>query len=228
MAILVVDDDRELCGLIAKMLAHAGLVAEFAHRGDIGLEQARTGRYALVVLDVMMPGIDGFEVLRQLRKTHNIPVIMLSARGDDMDRVVGLELGADDYLPKPFHPKELIARIRAVLRRTEAPPAEAGELLRAGSIALDPATRQATCGGEQLDLTTTEFDLLRVLVEAAGRVLSRDYLLERLSGRAGGPYDRAIDMHVSHLRKKLGPCSAQIVTVRGVGYQFAARAGEAA
>ncbi|MBK9168762.1 MAG: response regulator transcription factor [Bryobacterales bacterium] len=221
MAVLVIDDDEELCGLLAKVFAQAGLEARFTHRGDEGLHLALQGAHELVVLDVMLPGLDGFEVLRRLRKASDAPVLMLSARGDDVDRIVGLEIGADDYLPKPFHPKELVARIRAILRRSSGAGAEGRRVLSAGGVTLDLGARAARCQDRGLELTTTEFDVLRLLMESAGRVLSRDALLEKLVGREGGPFDRSIDMHVSHLRKKMGDCARRIVTVRGVGYQFA-------
>jgi len=228
MAVLVVEDDVEICKLLGKVFDQAGIRAEFVHRGEEGLRAALAGGYELAVLDVMLPGLDGFELLKRLRKQSELPVIMLTARGDDVDRIVGLELGADDYLPKPFHPRELVARIRAILRRSlssESPPEAAREV---NGVRVDPAARAAWCDGRALELTTTEFDLLRLLVESAGRVLSRDYLLDRMAGRESTPFDRSIDMHISHLRKKLRSEPPRIRTVRGVGYQFVTLGGEEA
>lgn len=227
MAILAIEDDLEICKLLGKVFEQAGIPAEFVNRGDAGLRAALEGRHELVVLDVMLPGLDGFEVLRQLRKQSELPVIMLTARGDDVDRIVGLELGADDYLPKPFHPRELVARIRAILRRSTASATAKRDIAReANGVRVEPASRSAWCDGRPLELTTTEFDLLLLLIESAGRVLSRDYLLDRMAGRESTPFDRSIDMHVSHLRKKLGAEPPRIRTVRGVGYQFALSGGE--
>lgn len=218
--ILVIDDDVELCGLLAEFLKKESFQVDFAHDGERGLERALQSGCDLVVLDVMLPGLDGFEILRRLRQRSQTPVLMLTARGEDVDRIVGLELGADDYLPKPFNPRELSARIRAILRRVQAraEPRE-GRLILSG-VTLDAATREVTAGGEQVELTTFEFDILEMLMRAAGRVLSRDALMERMYNRQATPYDRSIDMHVSHLRKKLGAARALIKTVRGVGYQF--------
>jgi two-component system response regulator CpxR len=177
------------------------------------------------VLDVMLPGLDGFEVLRRLRQSTRLPVVMLTARGEDVDRIVGLELGADDYMPKPFNPRELVARIRAVLRRVQ-PRAESGRI-EVNGVSLDPGTREVICEGNRVELTTIEFDILELLMRAAGRVLSRDQIMESLYNRKASPFDRAMDMHVSHLRKKL-QCGGRdlIKTVRGVGYQFARSAEE--
>src|SRR5262249_18179309 len=173
----------------------------------------------LVVLDVMLPGIDGFEILRRLRTTSRVPVIMLTARGEDVDRIIGLELGADDYLPKPFNPRELVARIRAILRRYEA-RISPGARIEVNGIVLDPGTREVSVQGKAVDLTTFEFDILDLLMRNAGRVLSRDALMENFYNRKATPFDRSIDMHISHLRKKLENGEALIKTIRGVGYQF--------
>jgi two-component system, OmpR family, response regulator CpxR len=179
------------------------------------------GNYELLVLDVMLPGLDGFDVLRKLRRESDLPILMLTARGDDIDRIVGLELGADDYLAKPFHTREVVARIRAILRRTgRSPSGRSGRLLEASGVRLDVGARTAVCDGCVLELTTMEFDLLRALMESAGRVLSRDALLDRIDGREAEPFDRSIDVHISHLRRKLGGDAPRIRTVRGVGYQF--------
>jgi two-component system response regulator CpxR len=228
VGILVIDDDRELAGLLQRVFAREGLQAEFCHDGRQGLERALHGQYDLLVLDVMLPGIDGFELLRRLRQDSDLPTLMLTARGDDVDRIIGLEAGADDYLPKPFHTREMVARIRAILRRTQqARRGRIGRIIEAADVRLDLGARAVTCEGAPIDLTTMEFDLLRTLMESAGRVLSRDALLDRIDGRQAGPFDRSIDVHISHLRRKLGGESPRIRTIRGVGYQFVLPAGEA-
>ena len=218
--LLVIDDDPELAALLAEYLGGRGFQVETAPGGADGLGRLRGAGVDLVVLDVMMPGMDGFEVLRELRRDSALPVIMLTARGDDMDRIVGLELGADDYLSKPFNPRELLARIKSVLRRAAATP-EADSALTASGIRVDPARREASVDGRKLDLTTTEFDLLRVLVSSAGRVIPRERLMELARGEEYASFERSVDVHVSHLRRKLGDDSrkpARIKTVRGVGY----------
>jgi len=227
--ILLVDDDAELCGLMSEFLKREGFQVTFEHEGHRGLEKALQPGVDLVVLDVMLPGLDGFEILRRLRQLSKVPVIMLTARGEDVDRIVGLELGADDYLPKPFNPRELAARIRAILRRYEPRPAGVdGALpgrLEVNGVALDPGSRQVFAAGKPVELTTFEFDILEMLMRNAGRVLSRDALMENFYNRKATPFDRSIDMHISHLRKKLDRGEALIKTIRGVGYQFS-RAGE--
>ncbi|HEY1272848.1 MAG TPA: response regulator transcription factor [Terriglobales bacterium] len=224
--ILVIDDDVELCSLVAEYLASEGFRTEAVHDGERGLEVAAHGDYILIVLDVMLPGINGFEVLRRLRATSRVPVLLLTARGEDVDRIVGLEIGADDYLPKPFNPRELVARIRAILRRTKdekgAPPVPA--VIRVGDIELDPATRTVLQAGKAVELTSVEFSLLEVLLRDAGRVVTRERLATLVLSRKFSPFDRSIDMHVSKVRKKLGDTdggSEYIKTVRGVGYIFA-------
>jgi two-component system response regulator CpxR len=229
--VLVVDDDVELCELVKEFLEPEGLQVEAVHNGNRGLERALSGEHALVVLDVMLPGMNGLDVLRKLRASSTVPVLLLTARGQDVDRIVGLELGADDYLPKPFNPRELVARIRAILRRTRG---EAGERqmpqtsVRVGDVELNPATRTVLRGGEAVDLTAVEFNLLDVLLREAGRVVTRDELAKIALGRLFSPYDRSIDMHISKLRKKLGEDGQggeRIKTVRGVGYIYAAPLG---
>lgn len=218
--ILVIDDDPGLAGLLAEYLGGRGFGVSTAPDGRTGLERVRAGGVDLVVLDVMMPGMDGFDVLRELRRSTKLPVVMLTARGEDMDRIVGLELGADDYLSKPFNPRELLARIKAVLRRTGASPEE-DQALEAAGIRVDPARREASVDGQPLELTTTEFDILRVLVSAAGRVIPRERLMELARGEEWAAYERSVDVHVSHLRRKLADDPRQprrIKTVRGVGY----------
>jgi len=219
--ILLVDDDVELCGLLTEFLKREGFTLECDHDGKRGLEKAVHGNYDIVLLDVMLPSMDGFEILRALRKQSKVPVIMLTARGEDVDRIIGLELGADDYLPKPFNPRELAARIRAIMRRLEARPTETGARLEVNGIVLDPGSREVFAQGKPVEVTTFEFDILEMLMRSAGRVLSRDALMENMYNRKATPFDRSIDMHVSHLRKKLEAGHPLIKTIRGVGYQFA-------
>jgi two-component system response regulator CpxR len=218
--ILVIDDDAELASLLGEFLRREGFDVTFAHDGDKGLAAAlATPARDLVVLDVMLPGMDGFSVLRKLREKSRVPVLMLTARGEDVDRIIGLELGADDYLPKPFNPRELAARIRAILRRSDSKPSGAIPVTVNG-VTLDPSTREVSCDGRAVEFTTIEFEILHALMRAAGRVLSRDDVMEQLYQRKSTPFDRAIDVHIAHLRKKLETDRAIIKTVRGVGYQF--------
>jgi two-component system, OmpR family, response regulator CpxR len=223
--ILVIDDDAELTSLVTEFLAPEGFQVEAVNDGIRGLERALIGEHLLVVLDVMLPGLNGLDVLRRLRTSSRIPVLLLTARGEDVDRIVGLEIGADDYLPKPFNPRELVARIRAVLRRTKGPAGEpVPAMIKVGDIELDPATRSVMQNGKQLELTSVEFNLLHVLLSEAGRVVTREHLVDAVLGRKFSPFDRSIDMHVSKVRKKLGDSDSttdHIKTVRGVGYIFA-------
>ena len=222
--ILVIDDDIDLCELLTDYLTTEGFAVEVVHDGEAGPERALAGDFDLVVLDVMLPGIDGFEVLRRLRTGSATPVLMLTARGDDVDRIVGLEMGADDYLPKPFNPRELVARIRAVQRRTAAAPATGGEAVAVGDVTLDLGGRTVHVGGVPVELTSVEFSLLEVLIRLAGQVVSREDLSLQALGRELNPYDRSIDVHVSSLRRKLGTLgeeSERIKTVRGIGYCYA-------
>jgi len=225
--ILVIDDDVELCSLVSEYLQPEGFQVESVHDGERGLERALSGDHLLIVLDVMLPRLNGFEVLRRIRRTSRIPVLLLTARGEDVDRIVGLEIGADDYLPKPFNPRELVARIRAILRRTRSPEAaretQIPEVIRVGDIELDPATRTVRHAGKPVDLTSVEFNLLQVLLREAGRVVTREDLASSVLSRKFSPFDRSIDMHVSKVRKKLGDVDGgtdHIKTVRGVGYIF--------
>ena len=218
MRLLIVDDDVELCSLLKEFLQREGFTVECVHDGRSGLEAAKQGNYDLIVLDVMLPGLDGFELLKQLRRESRVPVLMLTARGEDVDRIVGLELGADDYLPKPFNPRELTARVKAILRRTEA-KVNRGRI-EVNGVVLDPGTREVTSDGKPIEVTTLEFDILEHLMRNAGRVVSRDGLMESLYNRKATPFDRSIDMHVSHLRRKLEGERPVIKTIRGVGYQF--------
>jgi two-component system response regulator CpxR len=226
--ILLIDDDVELCALLAELLKREGFEVQMEHDGAKGLQRALSGQFDLVVLDVMLPTLDGFEVLRQLRRSSMVPVLMLTARGEDVDRIVGLELGADDYLPKPFNPRELTARIHAILRRIEARPAGDSRRLEINGVTLDPGSREVFKDGKRIEMTTLEFDILEMLMRAAGRVLSRDALMENLYNRKATPFDRSIDMHLSHLRKKLETDRTLFKTVRGVGYQFCRTSEEVA
>ena len=220
MRILIIDDDAELCALLKELLQREGYTVECENDGRRGLDVAIRGDFRLLVLDVMLPGIDGFEILRRLRQQSKLPVLMLTARGEDTDRIIGLELGADDYLSKPFNPRELAARIRAILRRMEPRDPPAGRL-EVNGIAIEPGSRSAWRRGEAVELTTFEFDILETLMRGAGRVVSRDALMEQMYNRKSTPFDRSIDMHISHLRKKLELEGKPLIkTVRGVGYQF--------
>ena len=223
--ILIVDDDIGFTELLKELLVAEGFSVEAVHSGDSGLARALTGNYSIVVLDVMLPGRNGLDVLRAMRKEIATPVLMLTARGHDTDRILGLESGADDYLPKPFHPRELLARIRAILRRSHAvATATAENSIQAGDVLLDPRTRTVRVDGELIDLTSAEFDLLRVLLVAAGRVVTREELFRAVLGREFSVFDRSIDNHVSSLRKKLGSRVngiERIKSVRGTGYIYA-------
>jgi two-component system response regulator CpxR len=225
--ILLIDDDVELCSLLEELLRREGFQIQMEHDGSRGLERALSADFDLIVLDVMLPQLDGFEVLRQIRRSKMTPIMMLTARGEDVDRIVGLELGADDYLPKPFNPRELTARIRAILRRIEARPSGDSRRIEINGVALDPGSREVYKDGKLVEMTTLEFDILEMLMRAAGRVLSRDALMESLYNRKTTPFDRSIDMHISHLRKKLETDRAIFKTVRGVGYQFCRTSAEA-
>jgi two-component system response regulator CpxR len=227
--ILVIDDDAELCELLQDYLAREGFALDAANDGVAGLERALSGDHGLVILDVMLPGLSGFEVLRRLRERSRVPVLMLTARGEHVDRIVGLEMGADDYLPKPFNPRELVARIRAVQRRASV-PVEGGSglasprLVAVGDLELDPGSRSVRRGGEPVELTSVEFSLLEALLLSAGRVVTRDALAEAALGRELSAYDRSVDVHVSSLRRKLGHRrggAERIKTVRGAGYLYA-------
>lgn len=227
--ILVIDDDIELCELLTDYLSAEDFAVQSVNRGDQGARQALAEEYALIVLDVMLPGMNGFDVLRKIREASKVPVIMLTARGDDIDRIVGLELGADDYLPKPFNPRELVARIRAIQRRSEAsenlavPVRQKPVELQVGDIELCSSNRSVKRDGEVIELTSVEFTLLEILLRQAGEVISREELVEKALGRRLSAYDRSIDVHVSALRKKLGHQygnSERIKTVRGVGYLY--------
>ena len=226
--ILVVDDDAELCKLVSRYLGAEGYLVDTVQTSALGIERTLAGGYDLVVLDVMLPDIDGFEVLRRIRATLSTPVLMLTARGDDLDRILGLEIGADDYLSKPFNTRELSARIRAILRRVsrtqDSGTAADGASIRIGDLELNPGSRTVRCKGELINLTTVEFDLLQRLLRSAGAVVGREELTKDVLGREFSPYDRSIDTHVWSLRKKVGSSddgTERIKGIRGVGYQYA-------
>ena len=224
-SLLLVDDDAELGALMRTFLIEHGVDLEVCLDGESGLHAALSGRYDLIILDVMMPKLDGFAVLKRLRERSQAPVLMLTARADHKSRISGLEGGADDYLPKPFDPLELLARVRAILRRSGAPPAEPPSSVEIGGVRVDPASRIVTKDGAPVEVTSIEYDVLDTLLRSAGRVVSRDELMHRLYQREATPFDRAIDVHVSHLRRKLEGAKAVIRTVRGVGYQLCPEAG---
>jgi two-component system response regulator CpxR len=225
--ILIVDDDVELASLISDYLSSEGFEIELAHDGDAGLARARSGEHSMVVLDVMLPKRSGLEVLRALRESSRIPVLMLTARGDDVDRIVGLEMGADDYLGKPFNPRELAARLRAIQRRVSGDSKPPREVLEVGDVVLDVGARRVTRGGQEIALTTAEFALLDLFLRSAGRVVTREVIAENVLGRRLSPFDRSVDVHVSNLRKKLEPAGSaeRIKTVRGTGYVYTTPAG---
>ena len=225
--IIIIDDDPKLCNLIREYLEPLGYAVDSAHTGPDGLEAVRSGDFSAVILDVMLPGMDGFEVLKAIRHDSNVPVIMLTGRGDEADRVVGLEIGADDYLPKTFSMRELLARLRAVMRRatpTQATEENGGEAdITNGNLNISPGSRTAALGDDPLRLTSLEFDLLLSLARARGRVRSREQILEDVAGRDYDVFDRSIDVHVSALRQKLGDdpkAPTFIETVRSVGYMM--------
>jgi len=232
-SILVIDDDKVLCGLLKRYLEADGFEIETTHDGNSGVSMALTGLHEFVILDVMLPGLGGFEVLRRVRAKSNIPVLMLTARGADTDRILGLEYGADDYLPKPFNPQELTARIRAILRRVQPASADpvTQNVIEIGPVTVDVQGRQVIVDGNEILLTSVEFNLLELLMRLAGTVVSRDRLSKHALGRKLKSYDRSLDIHVSHLRQKLGETVGEqmIRTARGVGYVFVVpRVSEAA
>lgn len=228
--ILIIDDDRDLCELLSEYLGVEGFGVDAAHDGRTGIERMESQRYHLVVLDVMLPGgRSGFRVLQEIRAKSDTPVLMLTARGDDVDRIVGLEMGADDYLAKPFNPRELLARIRAILRRTVPADHEmAGGGRKSshymvGDVNLDEGRRMVIANGRAVDLTAMEFDLLAMLLRHAGRVVSREALARDVLDRSLSAYDRSIDVHISKLRKKLAQenCGTDLIrAIRGVGYLY--------
>lgn len=221
--ILLIDDDVELCQLVSEYLEGEGWSVTSVQDGRTGADRALAGEWDLVILDVMLPGLSGFDVLRRIRDHGPMPVIMLTARGEDVDRIVGLELGADDYLPKPFNPRELTARIRAVLRRSGLAAAGSDGVLTVADLEIDRGARSVRCGGDDVEVTGVEFELLEILVDQAGQVVNREELSRRALGRRLSAYDRSLDTHMSNLRRKLGPLDGggeRIKTVRGVGYLY--------
>ena len=216
--VLLIDDDIELCSMLQDYLARHGFKVTAEHHGELGLHRALKESFDIVLLDVMLPGIDGFEVLRRLRTSSQVSVLLLTARGEDIDRIVGLEIGADDYLPKPFDPDELMARIQAVLRRSAAGLQPGDSTLTAGKIRMDLGTREVWSAGSLVELTGMEFDLLELLMRSKGSVVSREEITALLFEREATPYDRFLDVHVSHLRTKLHGGRGLIRAVRGVGY----------
>ena len=223
--LLLIDDDRELTSMLSTYLEREGFAVHVANDSQLGLRQATTGHYELLVLDVMMPGLDGISLLRQIRQHSKVPVIMLTAKGDDIDKVLGLELGADDYVAKPCLPRELVARIRAILRRVQQQDDEPTEV-RVGPLKLEPGARMAWVDGQQIQLTGAEFSVLWVLACQAGRLVSKAELSQQALGKTLTQYDRSLDVHISNIRQKLGKRSddqAWIEAVRGKGYQLMQR-----
>lgn len=224
--VLIIDDDEELCELVSEYLTVEGFDVEAVHDGESGLNEALNDEHDLVILDVMLPKKNGFDVLRDLRKESKIPVLMLTARGEDMERIVGLEIGADDYLPKPFNPRELVARLRAILRRIESVKnanALSNEKVEVEDLELSLSGRTVKIGDEKLVLTAVEFDLLVALAKEAGKVVKKEDLSMDVLERELSPFDRSLDMHISNLRKKLGKHENgedRIKTIRSVGYIY--------
>ena len=223
-SILVVEDEMKIARLVRDYLEHAGFEVLVAGNGESAIASARGSKPDLVVLDLGLPGRDGLDVARELRRSSNVPIVMLTARGDESDRIIGLELGADDYIVKPFSPKELVARVRAVLRRTGSAGEGGTEVLRAADVEVDLRRMRVSVGDRRVELTPTEFDLLATLVREPGRVFTRGQLLDAVRGVAFESYERAIDAHVKNIRKKIEPPAGRpryILTVHGVGYRFA-------
>lgn len=223
--VLLIDDDTHLCQMLVDYLGRYGFRVSTAHRGDTGLQAAHEKPWALILLDVMLPGLDGFEVLRRIRAVSTTNVLLLTAQGEDVDRIIGLEIGADDYLPKPFNPRELLARMRAIIRRSTLVPTNnnVSASLCIEDLQLDPAARTVLQNGERLELTDVEFALLETLMRSSGKVVAREELAESALGRKFNPFDRSLDMHVSRLRRKLGGdgvSDERVKTIRGAGYQF--------
>lgn len=223
--ILLADDDVELTEMLGEYLSSAGYVCAAVHDGEQAVSAATSGSYDAVILDVMMPRLSGTEALRRIRQVSDVPVIMLTAKGDDVDRVVGLELGADDYVPKPYYPRELVARLRAVLRRQNAGRGPGRTKFHIANLKVDGDTREARCGQRLLELTSSEFTLLLALLQADAAVVTKDDLSQQVLRRPRVAYDRSIDVHISNARQKLaaGGAKVAIETVRGVGYRLVAR-----
>jgi two-component system response regulator CpxR len=224
--VLIIDDDVELCQLLSERLQPEGFAIETIYDGRAGLKRAMMRQHDLVILDLMLPGMSGLDVLRNLRLQSSVPVLVLTARGDDVDRILGLEIGADDYLPKPFNPRELVARIRAILRRA-SPDVGNSSIVIVDNVRLEPSALKVWVDETEVTVTSLEFSLLEAFMRNAGQVMSREDLTGQVLGRKLGPFDRVIDVHVSNLRKKLGRYSSEelIKAVRGMGYLFVARSG---
>jgi DNA-binding response OmpR family regulator len=225
--ILIIDDDAELCEMLSEYLRKEGFEVDSVQHGLRGLERARASEHDLLVLDVMLPGMNGFDLLRELRTSSDVPVLLLTARGDELDRIVGLEIGADDYLSKPFNARELLARIRAIGRRNARSSNAPKHPVNVGDVELDPGSRSITLNGKMLDVTTVEFNLLEMLLRSAGSVVSRDDIASTVLGRELSPFDRSIDVHISKLRKKLGNLPngrERIKTIRNTGYMYVSMA----
>jgi two-component system response regulator CpxR len=224
VSVLLIDDDAELSKLLEEYLQSEQLHLDAAHDGPTGLQKALASQYAVVILDVMLPGMSGLDVLKQLRQKSSVPVLMLTARGSELDRILGLELGADDYLPKPFNPRELVARLRAILRRTTSAPAGSpAQPVHVADVELHPESRSVTCSGRPVTLTGAEFDLLYTFLRNPGKIISREDLTQAALGRPMSPMDRSIDVHVSNLRRKLGAYNGdqeRIKAIRGSGYVY--------
>lgn len=220
--VLVVDDERNILDLVTMYLENEGFKVLTARDGETALARWQDARPALMILDLMLPKIDGREICRQVRAESDLPIIMLTARSDDVDKIVGLELGADDYVTKPFNPRELVARVKAVLRRTNPNASKEGRTLVAGPLVIDPARREATLDGKPVPLRTKEFDLLYVLTDHRGIVLSREQLLNLVWGYDFYGETRTVDVHIAHLRNRLADSDLKIETVWGVGYRLAA------
>lgn len=224
VSVLLIDDDAELSKLLEEYLQSEQLHLDAAHDGPSGLQKALSNQYAVVILDVMLPGISGLDVLKQLRQKSSVPVLMLTARGSELDRILGLELGADDYLPKPFNPRELVARLRAILRRTSGSGAASpAQPVHVADVELHPESRSVVCGGKAVTLTGAEFDLLYTFLRNPGKIISREDLTQAALGRPMSPMDRSIDVHVSNLRRKLGSYNddhERIKAIRGSGYVY--------
>jgi DNA-binding response OmpR family regulator len=228
-SVLIIDDDKELCALLSDFLSLEGFATCAVHHGAEAVAHCQEHNYDAIVLDIMLPGLQGLDVLRQVRQFSTTPILMLTARGEDTDRILGLELGADDYLPKPCNPRELAARLRAILRRSQMSAEETpAPQLEAGQTCINPGDRSATYGGADLQLTSAEFNVLQILVNSAGTVVNKETLSRQALGRALSAYDRSIDVHVSKIRKKLSALGGDnlIVSVRGSGYQFRISTGD--
>ena len=221
-SVLLVDDDQDLCAMLSEYLGAEQVQVTAVHDGQAGVNSVRDGSYDAVVMDITMPVLDGFEALRQIRTFSTVPVLMLTARGDETDRIVGLEIGADDYLPKPFNPRELSARLKAILRRARLPAEQPGATeLQLGDLALNSGSQSVQLNGVALEVTATEFGVLELLAQSPGQVVRKESISEAVLGRRLTPYDRSLDTHIANLRKKLGPAAdggPRIKTVRGQGY----------